>query len=468
MSAEKKMTNYDLKKQRKAEAATKAKKEDKRDKLIGMAVAVVLLGWVLSFPIRGILAQSQTLFTVNGEAINRIEYDYNYMNVKATFINENGSYLSYYGISDINSMDKEMYSEDKTFGQYFAELTAENIKKTKALEAAAKAEGFEMDLDTVYESVEADVEAKAKESGLTVRRYLKSNYGKYATWARLEDIVKENLYVEAFYVSKADSLMPSEEAITAHYEANKAEYDSVDYYITTITADIPTTTTDEEGKEVSYTATEEEIQAAMDVARKEADVAKGKVTTEGELKTNVRRNMVYDLLEDFLYGDTTEVGDVFVAEDGINHKYYVVSLADRYLDQSPTADIRAIVSKTYGPDQILSGWDSGEQTEERFIKIGNIYDENGMKDSQFRYNNLTKSDLDEQMGAWVFDESRKAGDIGTFTNETGYNYVTYFRSFTDPIWKLSVQNTLLESALSEYLTGLVNGVNLEDPKGMFN
>ena len=144
---EKVMTKYELKQQKRKEAEEKAKKEALKGKLIGAVLILALVAFVLSFPIRNYVNLNSAYITVGEEKINRIEFDYNYALAKTSFLNSSeGSYLSMFGF-DVTNIDSEMYSDTMTFGDYFEQLAVQNIADTKALKAAADAEGFTYDTD---------------------------------------------------------------------------------------------------------------------------------------------------------------------------------------------------------------------------------------------------------------------------------------------------------------------------------
>ena len=70
---EKVVTKYDLKMQRRKEQKEKELRDRRIGRIIGVVLAVALVCFVASFPIRNLLTVKGTYVTVNGEQINRVE-----------------------------------------------------------------------------------------------------------------------------------------------------------------------------------------------------------------------------------------------------------------------------------------------------------------------------------------------------------------------------------------------------------
>ena len=301
------MTKYDQKIERRKAQETQAKKEKLTSNLIIALMVVLFAGFVAYFPINNYLSVNGAYVTIGGESVNRAEFDYNYGLAKASYLNNNGYMLSMFGM-DVSTIESQYYSEDLTFAQYFEQLTVENMKANIALEKQAKAEGFEYDVTADYEEMIAGIENAATEAGLTTKKFLQDNYGSLATVERLEKTMKQSLYAAAFYDAKAKEIVPDADLITAHYNENKNTYDSVDYHMTTVEAQLPTTNpdgsvpVDEEGNEVAYVPTEEEKAVAMEAAKKQAEALEADIATEGEEHIAVLKSSITSVVADFLFG----------------------------------------------------------------------------------------------------------------------------------------------------------------------
>ena len=465
------MTKYDRKMQAYQEQEKKARAQKMRGNIIGIAVLVIVAAFVLSFPIRNYLAVNGTYIVVGGEKVTKVEFDYHYAMAKTAFLAQSGYYLSMMGM-DTSTIDSQMYSEDLTFGDYFDQQAVNNIRNTRALAAEAQAAGFTYSTDEKYQEAMADLRDRAAESGMTLNKYLKSILGSYATQSRLERVIREELLTSAYYDQVSEASEPSDDEIDSYYDENKDSYDVVDYYMTTVEAELPTeapdgsVTLDDDGNEVAYQPTEEEIAVAMEAAKKEAGDAVAFAMTEDDFQEAQSNSAVNYLIRSWLFDETRVEGDTTVVEDATNHRYLAVRFDRRYRVETPTADIRAIITESADAQSILTEWQNGAATEESFIELCGKYDESGMEDGL--YEGIVSDNLDEDMRVWLSDTGRQAGDTAAFTKEDGSNYVFYYIGTNEPAWKLTIRSLLLNQTMVDYLEKISESVTVEDPRGNLN
>lgn len=472
------MTKYDRKMQAYEEQEKKAKAHKNIGNVIGIVIVLAVAALVLSFPIRNYMAVNGTYINVGGEKVTKVEFDYHYAMARTGFIAQYSNYLSMTGM-DASNIDNQMYSEDMTFKDYFEQLAVENIRQTKALKAQAQAEGFVYDTDEEYAEMMQDIQDGADESGTTVNKYMKSMFGGYATESRLEKVIREGILTTTYYEQISESSAPADAEIDSYYEQNKNDYDVADYHMTIVAAELPTAapdgsvTLDEEGNEVPYEPTEEEIAAAMEKAKKDADTAEITIMAGGDAYEAQSYTYTNYLLRDWMFDESRTSGDTTVVEDTTGHRYLVAGYDRRYRVETPTVDIRAIVrtsADTSGSgvstQSILEEWQNGPATEESFIELCDRYDENGVEGGL--YEGVGTDSMSEDMNAWMSDAGRQTGDTAVFTEENGYDYILYYVGTNDPAWKLSIYDLLLNQTMTEYLDGISENVAVDDPKGNLN
>lgn len=478
---EKIVTKYDLKMQRRKEEKEKARREEKVGRIIGIALVVVLACIVASFPIRNYLTINGTYIRVSGEAVSKVEFDYHYQVASSDYISQYGPYLSYFGLDLSRDITTQMYSDTLTWGDYFEELAVDNLAREKALLKAAKEEGFTHDVTEEYDKYREQLKEAASEAGTTVKSYVKELYGAYATESRVKSYIQNGMYLNAYTELLAERMEPSQEEIQEYYDNDKNSYDSVDYRMLTVNAELPTEPTeladpveetegeegtDGEGEEEAYQPSEAEIEAAMKLAKEEADQKEKTIRTEGELNTNRKSTSVSSAVREWLFDEQRKAGDTTVIEDASYHRYYVVSFEDRYLDQTPTKDIRLVITTADNGEAILEEWKSGEATEESFAAICDQYNdpqtlsvEGGLLEA------VTTSGLPTELADWVNESTRTAGDTTVVTPENSENtYVAYYVGTNDAEWVLNIRNTLLSQSMSEYMETTLGEINVEDPK----
>ena len=484
------MTKYDRKVQKRKEEKEKEKKEERISMAIGIVVLVALVCLVASFPIRTYLATHETYVVVNGEAVNKVEFDYQYNLTKNNYITQYGSYLTYFGLDTSKDLSTQMYSDTLTWQDYFEQNAVESLKQNKALMAEAKAAGFTYDTTDEYNTFKETIKTSAAAAGVSDKEYVRSIYGSYATMGRIEEYVKNDMVMNAYYQKLQEDNAPSDDEIQSYYEENKATYDSVDYRLTTIEADLPTepteladpveattapdadtdgTATTDTTQDTAYQPSDAEIAKAMEDAKVLADDAEKTVAKDGEAHENEKKSSVNYLISDWLFDDARKAGDTTVITNDNSHCYYAVAFEKRYLDETPSADVRVIIpTEDKTGEEILEEWKSGAATEDSFAELCKKYTQDtSAVENGGLFEQVTKTGMTEELSNWIFDSSRQAGDTVAIT-VSDTTYVLYYIGQDQPEWKINIKNTLVSDTMSQHMQDITADVTVEDPKGKLN
>lgn len=484
------MTKYDRKVQKRKEEKEKEKKEERISTAIGIVVLVALVCLVASFPIRTYLATHETYVVVNGEAVNKVEFDYQYNLTKNNYITQYGSYLTYFGLDTSKDLSTQMYSDTLSWQDYFEQMAVENLKQSKAMKAAADAEGFTYDTTDEYNTFKETIKTSAASAGISEKEYVRSIYGAYATMSRIEQYVKNDMVMNAYYEKLQEDNAPSDDEIQSYYEENKATYDSVDYRLTTIEADLPTepteladpveattapdadtdgTATTDTTQDTAYQPSDAEIAKAMEDAKVLADDAEKTVAKDGEAHENEKKSSVNYLISDWLFDDARKAGDTTVITNDNSHCYYAVAFEKRYLDETPSADVRVIIpTEDKTGEEILEEWKSGAATEDSFAELCKKYTQDtSAVENGGLFEQVTKTGMTEELSNWIFDNSRQAGDTVAIT-VSDTSYVLYYIGQDQPEWKINIKNTLVSDTMSQHMQDITADVTVDDPKGKLN
>lgn len=480
---EKVITKYDRKMQKRREEKEKEKKEKFVGTVIGVVIVAALACWVISLPLRTYFTLHSSFVNIGGEDISKVEFDYNYYQVQSNYVSQNNTLLSYYGGIDTSSdFSQQMYSDTMTWGDYFQELTVDNIIRSKSLKAEADAAGFTYDTTEEYSKFEESVKDAASQAGVSTTEYLKQLYGPYATMSRISDYVKEAMVTTAYYKQLTEEKTPADDEIQTYYNENQDSYDSVDYRVTIINAELPTEPTEladpveetDEGteetadsSEKAYVPSEAEIKKAMADAKVLADEAEATVATDGELKENTRKSSAVALIRDWLFDSSRKAGDTTVLEDTNGNKYYVLAFEKRYLDETPSADLRVVMLNNEGEkdaQSILDEWKNGDATEESFAALCDEYSIDTSVEGGL-YEEITKTGMQENLASWIFAKERAAGDTEIIQVDDTYTYVVYYVGANSPEWKLEIKNTLTSENMSAYIEEISADCEVKDPKG---
>lgn len=485
------MTKYDRKVQKRKEEKEKEKKEERISTTVGIVFLVALVCLVASFPIRTYLATHETYVVINGEEVNKVEFDYVYNTSKNNYITQYGSYLSYFGLDTSKDLSTQMYSETLTWQDYFEQNAVESLKQNKALMAEAKAAGFTYDTTDEYNTFKETIKTSAAAAGVSDKEYVRSIYGSYATMGRIEEYVKNDMVMNAYYQKLQEDNAPSDDEIQSYYEENKATYDSVDYRLTTIEADLPTEPTEladpveetaadttgttdgtaatDSTQDTAYQPSDAEIAKAMEDAKVLADDAEQTVAKDGEAHENEKKSSVNYLISDWLFDDARKAGDTTVITNDNSHCYYAVAFEKRYLDETPSADVRVIIpTEDKTGEEILEEWKNGAATEDSFAELCKKYTQDtSAVENGGLFEQVTKTGMTEELSNWIFDSSRQAGDTVAITvSDTAY--VLYYIGQDQPEWKINIKNTLVSDTMSQHMQDITADVTVEDPKGKLN
>ena len=485
------MTKYDRKVQKRKEEKEKEKKEERISTTVGIVFLVALVCLVASFPIRTYLATHETYVVINGEEVNKVEFDYVYNTSKNNYITQYGSYLSYFGLDTSKDLSTQMYSETLTWKDYFEQNAVESLKQNKALMAEAKAAGFTYDTTDEYNTFKETIKTSAAAAGVSDKEYVRSIYGSYATMGRIEEYVKNDMVMNAYYQKLQEDNAPSDDEIQSYYEENKATYDSVDYRLTTIEADLPTEPTEladpveetaadttgstdgtaatDSTQDTAYQPSDAEIAKAMEDAKVLADDAEQTVAKDGEAHENEKKSSVNYLISDWLFDDARKAGDTTVITNDNSHCYYVVAFEKRYLDETPSADVRVIIpTEDKTGEEILEEWKNGAATEDSFAELCKKYTQDtSAVENGGLFEQVTKTGMTEELSNWIFDSSRQAGDTVAIT-ASDTTYVLYYIGQDQPEWKINIKNTLVSDTMSQHVQDITADVTVEDPKGKLN
>ena len=485
------MTKYDRKVQKRKEEKEKEKKEERISTAVGIVFLVALVCLVASFPIRTYLATHETYVVINGEKVNKVEFDYVYNTSKNNYITQYGSYLSYFGLDTSKDLSTQMYSDTLTWQDYFEQNAVESLKQNKALMAEAKAAGFTYDTTDEYNTFKETIKTSAAAAGVSDKEYVRSIYGSYATMGRIEEYVKNDMVMNAYYQKLQEDNAPSDDEIQSYYEENKATYDSVDYRLTTIEADLPTepteladpveeTAADTTGttdgtaaadttQDTAYQPSDAEIAKAMEDAKVLADDAEQTVAKDGEAHENEKKSSVNYMISDWLFDDARKAGDTTVITNDNSHCYYVVAFEKRYLDETPSADVRVIIpTEDKTGEEILEEWKTGAATEDSFAELCKKYTQDtSAVENGGLFEQVTKTGMTEELSNWIFDSSRQAGDTVAIT-VSDTTYVLYYIGQDQPEWKINIKNTLVSDTMSQHMQDITADVTVEDPKGKLN
>lgn len=517
------------KQRQEAEAAQAAKRKKTIYWAVGIvctAAAAALLIWNNIGGVMNHRHYNDVAATVDGTNYTVGDLQYYYGGARNNIIQTQNAYLTYYGFSmgynTSLSDGAQWYSESagQTWADYFRESALTSLKQVSALCRAANEAGYTLSEDGQASIDEAlhDIDSYRAMRGQTRDGYLAQIYGEGVT----EEVFLRNLTASTlaseFSQDHQDSISYDDDALDAYYQEHPDTLDSYDYRIFTISG-TPETKTDSEGNTVP--ATDEEKAAAKENAKAQAEAAVKEIEEAEDrekafieaapkyvsenTKEAYSQDKDYSLQSGILGSNVSQAyagtwlmdkdrktGDVTYVEAADN--YQVVLFLKRYLDKTNAVNIRHILIMADTSDStendsnnrpiptqaaldaakaeaesLMSQWQSGDKTAESFGALAKDHsDDPGSKDNGGAYDHVYKNEMFEGFDEWIFDPSRKAGDVGLVENPQSGQYgwhVIYFEG-TDGYWERLATNTMKSNAQSEWLTALTDAVEAVTADGM--
>lgn len=294
--SDKVVTRYDRKMEKRKKEEEKERRSWKRFKIVSIvilaAVAVSIVFSIGTSFYNRYTVLNQTYFQVGDHDITRLEYNYYFNNVYSNYLSMYGSYVSMMGLDTTVDLDEQTYpgNENMTWKDYFDQSAVEQIQQIKAMADEARENGFEYDSSEDMASYETEIAAQAESASVTESDYYALMYGDYATPSRIETFVEENLFANAYYNHLVEENQPAEDEIQAYYEENKNSYDTVTYrsfYFEVDTSAGEETGSEETTAAETTTAAEETTveETTLDTAEETAEETTAEETTAAEEET---------------------------------------------------------------------------------------------------------------------------------------------------------------------------------------
>ena len=523
---EKKMTKYDLKMQRRKEEELRQQRKARYSAIIGAVILILIVG-VLGWKFYdGYQDKHGTYVTVGDHDVQRSEYEYYYYSGINNLYAYYGNYLSYMGLDLSKPLDEQAYMENMTWKDYFDQQAVSQLKQVYALTDAAEAAGFEYDASADVDDFAESIETGAANANMSAADYLKSSYGTLATMDKVKAYVEKSSIATAYYNSIEDATEITDEEVSDYYDENKDNYDSVDYLVCKIAADMPetetvaaeeTTAPETETGETETLSEEEKAaqeaekkaaeEAAMTAAKEKADEMLEQISDESSFenlyadyatdtavelrKTNAKKSSISPTgVGQWLFDSARQAGDTTVIEDTTGNAYYVVYFIDRYLDHAKTVDVRHILIRSSAEttdemtdeekataeenakaeakqkaEDIYAEWKNGDATEDSFAALVEANSEDtGSNTNGGLYEAVTKGQMAASFNDWIFDDARKPGDTEIVETEYGY-HVMYFVGDNAEAWYVNIENTLRTNKMQEYITNLTADMEVIDERG---
>ena len=369
--------------------------------------AVILFSVVFSLlSANGVFTRMQTAMKSDNFRVDRNMMNYFFKTQYSSFVSENSSYLSYYGLdTSVSLKDQYVDTNDESQGTWFdymMEQTKLQVEEMLVYCEEAEARGIKLD-DADKDAIDAELEmykTYAGTYGYTTNAYVANIYGK---GMKIKDI--KNALEISTLASKCSAEIGEElEAgitdtdIYDEYAANKLDYDVVD--MLAYTFDV----TYEDAKAAcAEDATEETIVAKYKEMIAEAKTKAGElaaITDKTSLENKITEYVVEDVWDD-TYEDDIKSSDV--ADEKLPNETDTATIREKLV-----AHIIDLIKNDKDFDDSDGDGDNGE-LDPAFYDALELATEMGKISSSFLQRKLR---LGFQRAARIIDQMEDCGYIG--------------------------------------------------------
>ncbi len=418
------------------------------------------------------------------------------------FVGQYSSYLPYYGYNVELSLREQTsecpMAEGKTWFDFFAEMANSYINECLSQAEAAYDASFELKEEEIAEikNYISELQVNALKNGYkNLDELLAVYYIEGITAETYEKCITLQQLTYSYMNSRAEDIEYTDEDLDKYRLDHPEKFLMIDVIQYGFFA------------EYDKDATEEEIAAACEAAKKKAEdfvkknktvdafkngivdlESAGKDTTESPaiiLSKYLLDAEYYDAKEaatdakkpyyEWAYSTDRKAGDTFVLEEAYQdgEKYYTVSciVTPAYYYDYLTKDCRHILFYVNNSEtdkdklasakaealakanSILDEFKSGNKTEEDFkaLETKCLGDESALEATA--YYNVTKGYMVEEFENWIYGE-RAPGDCEIVETTYGY-HIVYFIGDGISAWKIDAKNGYISEIMTEYRDGLI-------------
>ena len=372
------------------------------------------------------------------------------------FYNQNATSLYNYGYSYFITKGTPLSQQSNVFGgegtmeDFFKENAANAIKTVYNYYIQAKQSGYELtkeQKDKIDEEISAVKTAAANYGYHNVNKFLGLYYGEGVDLDAYRTYLEVNSYYDGYYSKLQEEFKPTAEELQAAYDKDPGAFDLVNFTYKATTAESTTVPVADsepaDGSEDSEAETESPTTTVYtDAAKADAkEKAEGYVTEMPEDASTVNYNKTNvtgyfnEEIANWLFDAERKDGDakVFVMNDE-ETSYYTVRFNSRDTNEycRVNANILTITKDAEGAEL-----KEGEQTsKEKLDALLNAV-KDGMTDEEFSEaasalgytvssTSVTHTYSIEEIRTWLYDASRKAGDLfSEYSTDTTYYVVRY-------------------------------------------
>lgn len=505
-------------------AAKKEHSKKVKNRTLGIIAAVIVIAIILVAS--NLPYTTFTAVKIGDKSYNAAEYSFYYKTAYMNTMQQFGDYATQL-IDTKTPLDKQKYSEDQTWAEFFKQSAIESMKNVAMLCDEAKKEGFTLSeedqaqLNAALASVETNYDTNSYSNA---NGFLEDQYGKGVTVDLVKKIYEDNFIASFYGEEKYNSFEYDDGDLENAYVKNADNYDKytyLSYYAdgsvkeddveanddeTSTTEATESDIVEENAKATDETASDNENSKSEDSDKdKEDAMASAKSIAENivassnsaeQFKSAAKEYADSDVSEstsqggqlstnyaDWLKDSSRNEGDSTVIES--DSGYYAIYFISRENNDYNTVNFRHILcyalpdetgeyteeSKSTAEseaEKIFEEWQNGDATEESFADLANKNsDDTGSNTKGGLYENVSKGSMVPAVNDFIFGEGRKTGDTSIVFNDgsyTGY-HILYFSGDGKNYRKVIAENDLRAEDYNNWKTAALENYEAKEGFG---
>ncbi len=394
-----------------------------------------------------------------------------------SYDNEN---IDFYNIDTEASLKDQIYYDDVTWFDYFADMSVAYMKDVLLLCEAAKANGIELteeDLESIEDALDSFVRY-ANDYGYSEEEYFTLAFGSDADQDALREYYKKEALAIKYEESVIGGYSFTDDELLSFAKKNEKQYYTIDYISYTFDED-----NDKDAK-----AAAEALAKITDAAAFDAYILSYMTDT---LALEVERRTTKDCYYSYKYYDEysefskwafdgKKAGETYIKSNEVDGQYtvYLLTKAPDIRDDI-TKDICMITVDIDSHDstakamsyaeELIEEWKKGEATEESFSELAKKHsDDTAAKtDGGYERGIARGESLPEGFEEWLYDSETAVGST-TVIKEPGYYYAVYYVGEGELKWKLDAKAGITNEKYLEHQEGIAKEHTIEEIEEVIN
>lgn len=354
-----------------------------------------------------------------------------------------------YNIDTESSLKDQIYYDDYSWFQYFADMATDYMKEILVFCEAAKADGMEL-TEEEKEGIEASLKTwtdYARDYDYKIEDLLGKYYNSDVTIDTMRSFMEKETLAMDYQSKLVDTYDFTEEELKQYVADHYDDFYYIDYLKFEIDEDDCSTPKATADSLAAAKTPDEFLSLAKDYLEnvkedKKADETLASCTVTGEKKKDYSdfSKWAFDGgKENATYTETDEV-------DGVYTVYMLTKTP--YIDEVSTRNIRVLQENVSSHNSyqdtinylnsLLDDWKAGDATERAFADMvieksddGETASVGGLINAVSRFDTTLSAELIN----WTFDSARKAGDTGVVKGGDSFYYAVYYIGEEIPGWK---------------------------------